>query len=82
MNARKHRKWQQAKETVRLEPKGKRLWLGAFHAASTRTPRAAGVEGEPKSSPVNVAEHGKAGDSVRASRPDRPYRKAGQGAQQ
>src|ERR1044071_8177307 len=49
MNARKHRKYRQAKETDRLEPKGEQSGSRIF-ITPRREPRTAGVEGEPKSS--------------------------------
>ena len=75
MNARKHREIKQAKETDRLEPKGKQpgpsslAWLGA-------NVDTAGVKSGPKSS----CEQGitwKRCQPRPGSQPDRPYRKAG-----
>src|SRR4051812_15937946 len=79
MNARKHCKLKQAKETDnRLGPKGKQSGSGPllWPDANTRT---AGVQSEPKSS----CEHCRTWKHCRprpASRPGRPHRKAGRGS--
>jgi len=56
MNARKHRKWEQAKETDRLGPKGMQSGSG-FGTSPTRTP-ALPVYRANLNHPVNIAEHG------------------------
>jgi hypothetical protein len=78
MNARKHRYTQQAKETERLEPKGKQPGSGPPEWPDADS-RAAGVQSEPKSS-CEVCRTWKRCQPRPASRPGRPHRKAGQGA--
>ena len=77
MNARKHRKWEQAKKTDRLGPKGKQFGSG-LGRIPTRTPMLP-VYRANLNHPVNVVEHGNAANPARLSRPGGPHRKAGQG---
>jgi len=63
MNARKHRKWEQAKETDRLEPKGKQPVRG-LGRTPTRTP-ALPVYRANLNHPVSIAEHGNAAHPAR-----------------
>src|SRR6266568_4080871 len=77
MNARKHRKPQQAKETDRLGPKGTQYGSGVNQSPDATT-TTAGVESKPKSSGV-VCRTWKHCQPRPASRPGRPHRKAGRG---
>ena len=69
----------QAKEADRLEPKGKQPGSGPPEWPDADS-RAAGVQSEPKSS-GELGRTWKRCQPRPASRPGRPYRKAGQGAQ-
>ena len=65
MNARKHRKFSQAtRDCSRLGPKGKQSGSGRLRWPDANI-GTAGVESEPKSSDVKIAEHGKAAHLAR-----------------
>jgi len=80
MNARKHRKWEQAaRDCLRLGPKGMQYGSDSGRCPDANN-KAAGVESEPKSSRENYGTWKRCRPRP-GSQPGRPHRKAGQEAQ-